>query len=39
MLWDNALGEAKRIKNPSLQELGKDAGLTPVKVGGDKSEQ
>ena len=39
MLWDNALGEAKRIKNPNLQGLGKDVGLTPVKVGGDKPEQ
>ena len=33
MLWDDVLGEGKRAPSAHLQEMGKNAGLKPMKVG------
>ena len=32
LLWDDVLGEGKRAPSAHLQEMGKDVGLTPMKI-------
>ena len=39
LLWDNVLGEGKRVPSAHLQEMGKGAGLTPMKVGEGRQQE